>query len=216
MKESLQKGCETWAPGIEIIAVRVTKPTVPASIAETFEDREVERTKLLIKKQEQRLSEKESEIEKKLSKIKAETESKVAEITNKMNLLEKEANKKVADIDNKIVVIKEAAYAKAKKYRQEKLIELNEKRLIPEKELENMLTNIKNSQKTIYQSTLESYLQSGLNLVKEQVGKVRDSKKWEGKTIENKWFLNWFCLYLCFIDTYLYVYLLLIGLVSFI
>jgi regulator of protease activity HflC (stomatin/prohibitin superfamily) len=78
LKESLQKGCETWAPGIEIIAVRVTKPTVPASIAETFEDREVERTKLLIKKQEQRLSEKESEIEKKLSKIKAETESKVA------------------------------------------------------------------------------------------------------------------------------------------
>ena len=97
-----------------------------------------------------------------------------------MNLLEKEANKKVADIDNKIVVIKEAAYAKAKKYRQEKLIELNEKRLIPEKELENMLTNIKNSQKTIYQSTLESYLQSGLNLVKEQVGKVRDSKKLVG------------------------------------
>lgn len=73
LKEALQKGCETWAPGIEIIAVRVTKPTVPPSIAETFEDREVERTKLLIKKQEQRLSEKESEIEKKLSKIKAET-----------------------------------------------------------------------------------------------------------------------------------------------
>lgn len=62
MKESLQKGCETWAPGIEIIAVRVTKPTVPPAIAETFEDREVERTKLLIKKQEQRLTEKESEI----------------------------------------------------------------------------------------------------------------------------------------------------------
>ena len=51
LKESLQKGCETWAPGIEIIAVRVTKPTVPPAIAETFEDREVERTKLLIKKQ---------------------------------------------------------------------------------------------------------------------------------------------------------------------
>ncbi len=171
--------------------MRVTKPTVPASIAETFEDREVERTKLLIKKQEQRLSEKESEIEKKLSKIRAETESKVAEITNKMNLLEKEANKKVADIDNKIVVIKEAAYAKAKKFRQEKLIELNEIRLIPEKELENMLTNIKNSQKTIYHSTLESYLLSGMNLVKEQIGKVKESKKWR----DNEFWINFIFMY---------------------
>jgi hypothetical protein len=31
---------------------------VPAAIAETFEDREVERTKLLIRKQEQRVIEK--------------------------------------------------------------------------------------------------------------------------------------------------------------
>ena len=99
-----------------------------------------------------------------------------------MNLLEKEANKKVADIDNKIVVIKEAAYAKANKYRQQKLIELNERRLIPQKELENMLTNIKNAPKTIYQSNLESYLQSGLNLVKEQMGKNR---KWECKNEED-------------------------------
>ncbi len=75
-----------------------------------------------------------------------------------MNLLEKEANQKVAAIDNKIIVIKEAAYAKAKKYRQEKLIELNEKRLIPQKELENMLSNIKNAHKTIYQSNLQQYL----------------------------------------------------------
>jgi hypothetical protein len=34
-----------------------------------------------------------------------------------MNLIEKEANKRSADIENKIVVIKEAAYAKGKKYR---------------------------------------------------------------------------------------------------
>ncbi len=49
------------------------------------------------------------------------------------------------------------------------MIELNEKRLIPQKELENMLTNIKNAPKTIYQSTLEAYLKTGLNLVKGQI-----------------------------------------------
>ena len=58
---------------ILVIAVRVTKPKVPESIAQTYEDREVERTKLLIKKQEQRLREKEAEIEKEVQKIKAET-----------------------------------------------------------------------------------------------------------------------------------------------
>ena len=31
------------------------------------------------------------------------------------------------------MILKESAHAKAKKYRQEKLIELNKKRLIPEK-----------------------------------------------------------------------------------
>jgi hypothetical protein len=27
--QALQTGCDTWAPGIEIIAVRVTKPKIP-------------------------------------------------------------------------------------------------------------------------------------------------------------------------------------------
>lgn len=42
----------------KVIAVRVTKPTVPEAIARNFEEREVERTKLLIKKEEQKLREK--------------------------------------------------------------------------------------------------------------------------------------------------------------
>ena len=69
-----------------VIAVRVTKPKVPNSIAATYEEREVERTKLLIRKEEQRLREKgtpiykylEAEIAKKISKIQAETASKIA------------------------------------------------------------------------------------------------------------------------------------------
>lgn len=89
LRESLQEGCRTWAPGIEIIAVRVTKPSVPDSIAKSYEQREVERTKLLIRKEEQYLREKESEIEKKVSKMHAETENKISEIANKINLAEK-------------------------------------------------------------------------------------------------------------------------------
>ena len=58
LKEALQMGCKQWAPGIEIIAVRVTKPKVPASISENYENREVEKTKLLIIKEQQKVKEK--------------------------------------------------------------------------------------------------------------------------------------------------------------
>lgn len=58
LKEALQAGCKQWAPGIEIIAVRVTKPKVPASISENYENREVEKTKLLIIKEQQKVKEK--------------------------------------------------------------------------------------------------------------------------------------------------------------
>lgn len=61
LKDALQKGCKQWAPGIEIIAVRVTKPKVPASISENYETREVEKTKLLIIKEQQKVREKEAE-----------------------------------------------------------------------------------------------------------------------------------------------------------
>lgn len=36
-----------------------------------------------------------------------------------------------------------------------------------------MLTNIKNAPKTVYQSTLEAYLVSGITLVRDQVAKVK-------------------------------------------
>lgn len=46
MKDALQVDCTRYAPGIEIISVRVTKPTIPASIRRNFEQMEEERTKV--------------------------------------------------------------------------------------------------------------------------------------------------------------------------
>ena len=40
MKDALQSDCERYAPGIEIISVRVTKPTIPKSIMHKFEQLE--------------------------------------------------------------------------------------------------------------------------------------------------------------------------------
>ena len=47
VKEAIQVDCTRYAPGIEIISVRVTKPTIPKSIARNYEQMEEERTKVL-------------------------------------------------------------------------------------------------------------------------------------------------------------------------
>ena len=46
MKDALRGDCPRYAPGIEIISVRVTKPTISESIRRNFEQMEVERTKV--------------------------------------------------------------------------------------------------------------------------------------------------------------------------
>lgn len=46
MKDALQADCTRYAPGIEIISVRVTKPTIPESIRRNFQHMEEERTKV--------------------------------------------------------------------------------------------------------------------------------------------------------------------------
>nr|DAD35033.1 TPA_asm: hypothetical protein HUJ06_005673 [Nelumbo nucifera] len=48
MKDALQGDCTQYAPGIEIISVRATKPTIPRSIKRNFELMEEERTKVLV------------------------------------------------------------------------------------------------------------------------------------------------------------------------
>ncbi|KAL0003716.1 hypothetical protein SO802_011277 [Lithocarpus litseifolius] len=46
MKDALQGDCTRYAPGIEIMSVRITKPTIPESIRRNFELMEEERTKI--------------------------------------------------------------------------------------------------------------------------------------------------------------------------
>ena len=54
LQHALQRDCLIWAPGIEIIAVRVTKPRVPEQIRRNYEKMEAEKTQLLIAEQTQR------------------------------------------------------------------------------------------------------------------------------------------------------------------
>ena len=60
-----------------VIAVRVTKPRIPAHIAKNYEEMEIGKAQLLLAKETLLLKEKESETNMILEKIRAETEKEV-------------------------------------------------------------------------------------------------------------------------------------------
>ncbi|RHY07941.1 hypothetical protein DYB25_009242 [Aphanomyces astaci] len=73
----------------KIIAVRVTKPKIPESIRYNYADMELQKTKLLIAHETQRVIEKEAETDKKRATIEAEKVSAVSKINMLKEIAEK-------------------------------------------------------------------------------------------------------------------------------
>ncbi|KAK8604313.1 hypothetical protein V6N13_099259 [Hibiscus sabdariffa] len=113
MKDALQGDCTRYAPGIEILSVRVTKPTIPESIRRNYEQMEEERTKVLISIERQKVAEKEAETQKKMAVSEAEKAATVSKIMMEQKLMEKESSRKQQEIENQIVM-KEAEANKLK------------------------------------------------------------------------------------------------------
>ena len=55
---ALQNDLTTLAPGLTVLNVRVTKPKIPETIRQNYEQMEAEKTKLLIAVQAQKVAEK--------------------------------------------------------------------------------------------------------------------------------------------------------------
>ncbi|PON79677.1 Band 7 domain containing protein [Parasponia andersonii] len=132
MKDALQVDCTRYAPGIEIISVRVTKPTIPDSIRRNFEQMEEERTKVLIAIEKQRVVEKESETKKKLAISEAEKNAGVSKILMEQKLMEKESARKQQEIENQMYLDREKSLADADFYRVTKEAEANKLKLTPQ------------------------------------------------------------------------------------
>ncbi|XP_059446928.1 uncharacterized protein LOC132178514 [Corylus avellana] len=132
MKDALQGDCTRYAPGIEIISVRVTKPTIPESIRRNFEQMEEERTKVLIAIERQRVVEKEAETKKKMAISEAEKNANVSKIIMEQKLTEKESTRKQQEIENQIYMAREKSLADADFYRVMKEAEANKLKLTPE------------------------------------------------------------------------------------
>uniref|UniRef100_A0A0D9VVD1 Band 7 domain-containing protein n=1 Tax=Leersia perrieri TaxID=77586 RepID=A0A0D9VVD1_9ORYZ len=117
MKEAIQRDCTRYAPGIEIIGVRVTKPNIPPSIRRNFELMEEERTKALIAIEKQKVAEKEAETQKKIALSEAEKNAQVSKILMEQKLMEKDSSKRQQQIDNEIFLAREKALTDASYYR---------------------------------------------------------------------------------------------------
>jgi len=129
---ALQRDANSWAPGLEIISVRVTKPRIPEQIRRNFEEMEAEKTKLLIATEAQLVAEKEAETDRKRATIEAQKMADVAKIQMEKELMEQQTKQKIAGIEDQIHLNREKAYSDAVYYKQMKESEANKDLLTPE------------------------------------------------------------------------------------
>jgi regulator of protease activity HflC (stomatin/prohibitin superfamily) len=145
LKSALEKDLDVLAPGLRVQAVRLTKPKIPEHIRRNYEAVEVEKTKLLIYVQRQKVVEKEAETERKRAIIEAEKISKVSEIHWQQKLMEKRSEQTVVEIQDRIHISRERVHADAEFYRRQKVAEANELLIRPEylqlKKYESLLAN---------------------------------------------------------------------------
>lgn len=91
------------APGIKILAIRVTKPIIPKTIRSSYEAIESEKAKLAVAVQTQKLVEKEAETERKRALIEAEKAKAVEAVELERALKQRENERQLGAIQNEMV-----------------------------------------------------------------------------------------------------------------
>ncbi|VDO57321.1 unnamed protein product [Onchocerca flexuosa] len=132
LKTALQKDLVKMAPGLSVQAVRVTKPKIPESIRQNYEQMEAEKTKLLVAIQHQKVVEKEAETERKKAVIEAEKAAQVAAIHYEQHIAEKEAQKRISQLEDESHIARATARADAEFYSRKKQAEGNQMLLTKE------------------------------------------------------------------------------------
>ncbi|MFS7941663.1 putative Band 7 domain-containing protein [Helianthus anomalus] len=132
MKDALQVDCKRYAPSIEIISVRVTKPRIPERVRRNFEQMEEEHTKVLVAVERQRVAEKETVTQKKIAITEAEKNAYVSKIVMEQKLMEKDSLRMQEEIENAMYIAREKSLADAKYYQTMKEAETNKLKLTPQ------------------------------------------------------------------------------------
>ncbi|KRZ59999.1 Erlin-1, partial [Trichinella nativa] len=150
LKTTLQSELNTIAPGLNVHAIRVTKPKIPETIRQNYEQMEAEKTKLLIAEQHQKLVEKEAETERKRAIIEAEKVAQVAKIEYAQKILEKESLKKISELEDQTYLAKVKSQADAEYYNAVKMAEANKVLLSAEYLELKRIEAVSNNNKVFY------------------------------------------------------------------
>eukprot|EP00696_Hemimastix_kukwesjijk_P011968 gnl/Hemi2/25009_TR8404_c0_g1_i1.p1 gnl/Hemi2/25009_TR8404_c0_g1~~gnl/Hemi2/25009_TR8404_c0_g1_i1.p1 ORF type:complete len:319 (+),score=97.45 gnl/Hemi2/25009_TR8404_c0_g1_i1:39-995(+) len=162
MVKALQNDCDRWAPGIRIIAVRITKPRIPDGIRKNYETMEIEKTNLLITANHQKVVEKEAETARKKAVIEAERRSAVNAILTRQEIMQKESAQKIAAIENQMSLAHQKSYADAQFYLATKSAEADSLRLTPEFLEQARIAAIANNTQIIFGSAVPNVMVGNL------------------------------------------------------
>lgn len=132
LQAALQRDIDRWVPGLNIIAIRVTKPTIPKSIKSNYEAVEAERTRLKVTEERQKVVQREAETEKMRALVEAQTHAEVEAVALELKLKQKQSEQSVAEIANQMHEAKAKAEADAEFYRVSRQAEANRLLLTPE------------------------------------------------------------------------------------
>jgi len=158
LQAALQESCDKWAPGIEIIAIRITKPKIPPQILKNFEAMEAEKTRLLVAVEQQKVVEREAETEKRRAAIEAEKLALVSKIQMEQYIMEKESQRKMKEIDDTGLLHHEQTVADAEYYRTKKAAEANALLHTPEYLKVEMMRSIGNTTKIYFGPSLHNLI----------------------------------------------------------
>jgi len=154
--QSLQEDADKWAPGIEIISIRITKPRIPANILANYEKMEAEKTKLLISTENQRVVQKEAETERLKATIEAGKFAEVARIQMEQQIMEMEGAQRKKKIEDETILTHEKALADAKFYKIVKEAEANQQILTKEYLQLEMIRSVSNNTKIYFGESINS------------------------------------------------------------
>jgi len=156
LKEILQNEASKYETGIDIIAVRVTKPRIPENIRKNYEEMEAQRTQLLIAAEHQKVAEREATTEKRRAVIEAEKVAEVMRVRKQQEITEKETSRRISELNDAIFVAQEKAKADARAYKLRLQAAANKKLLTPAYLEMQRLSSLANASKVYFGTHLDT------------------------------------------------------------
>jgi len=164
---ALQGICDKWDTGIEIVAIRITKPRIPESVKKNYEAVETAKTRFLVELEREKVARKEEEISRMraniqalsaadLARISAEQAANVSKINVEMQIAQKSAEQKKESIQNEIYLDHQRSLADAEHYIISRQAEANQLKYTEEFLRFTLYTSLANNTKIFFGEKIPS------------------------------------------------------------